>query len=100
MSTRVGVGLALATEEGRAPAMVGVPDVSEDGRTLTFQVDSCHGDPEATVVSEDDEHVSVRVISDVQTGDHPACADSVSLRLAEPLGGRKVVDADTERRVR
>lgn len=96
----LGAGLALAAEEGRAPAMNGVPGVSEDGRTLYFQVQSCNGNPEATVVSESNETVVVRVISDVQTGDSQGCSDGVTVQLAEPLGDRQVVDGDTNRRVR
>ena len=93
----LGAGLAIATDEGRGPAMQALQGISADGRTLVFSVNSCHGDPEATVTEEDAGKVVVSVVSDIQTGEGPACADGVSVRLSEPLGTRQVIDAATAR---
>jgi hypothetical protein len=60
-------------------------------------IDTCKGRPEAAVTSEGSTKVVVEVISDVQTGDHPACLDSVTVRLRDLLGDRELVDTTGDR---
>jgi hypothetical protein len=90
----VGLGAVVAffADEGRAPAGVLDASASDGGRELRLTVDTCQGSTEATVVSEGPTEVVVEVISDVQTGEGPACLDAVTVRLRDPLGDRDLVD--------
>ncbi len=60
------------------------------GDVLQLVVDTCHGDPRATVEETDDE-VTVTIVSTWQDpGD--ACQDSVEVTLDAPLGSRTLID--------
>lgn len=58
---------------------------------------TCLGDPEVETLSKNAREVVVSVVSDVQTGEGPACLDSVVLRLDQPLGDRELIDNTTGR---
>jgi hypothetical protein len=94
-----GVVLAVATEEGRAPARVVDASATDGGRQVRLTVGTCKGNPEVDVVSQGPTEVVISVISDVQTGDGPACVDHVSFRLDEPIGDRDLQDQATGRRI-
>lgn len=95
----LGVALAIATEEGRAPARVVDASAMDGGREVRLTVDTCKGNPEVDVVSQGPTEVVISVISDVQTGEVPACVDHVSFRLDEPIGDRDLQDRATGRRI-
>ncbi|BDZ63485.1 hypothetical protein [Agromyces mangrovi Wang et al. 2018] len=77
--------------EARGPqAIVGW---SNGGDELIILIGTCHGDPEATVV-EDDETVTVTIESTLHDpGD--ACQDSLRVALDTQLGDRAVIDGVT-----
>ena len=68
---------------------------------LALIVDSCHKDPEVSILRETNVDVQVKVVAD----SHPflrggiECLDIVEVRLQEPLGDRGVVDKHTGRSV-
>lgn len=95
----VGSGAALAffTDEGRAPAHITDASGSHGGRELRLTIATCKGRPEVAVISEGSTEVVVEVISDVHTGAQPACVDSVSVRLGNPLGDRNLGDTTGDR---
>jgi hypothetical protein len=64
--------------------------VAED--TLELTIPSCLGQPRLTGLAQDDEAVTVEVITTV-VDEGPACADVLRVELDEPLGDRQVVDA-------
>jgi hypothetical protein len=94
-----GVVLAVATEEGRAPARVVDASATDGGREVRLTVETCKGNPEVDVVSQGPTEVVISVISDVQTGVGPACVDHVSFRLDEPIGDRDLQDQAMGRRI-
>lgn len=68
---------------------------------LALIVDSCHKDPEVSLLKETDRDVQVEVIASshpyLRGGDN--CQDMVEVQLQEPLGYRVVVDKHTGRSV-
>jgi hypothetical protein len=64
--------------------------VAED--TLELTIPSCFGEPELTTLEQDDQAVTVEVVTTV-ADEGPACADVLRVELGEPLGDRQVVDA-------
>lgn len=59
--------------------------------TLTLTVQSCNGDPEVTLLTQDDAEVGVQVTSTVMNpGD--GCQDTVEVVLDAPFGTRLLVD--------
>lgn len=63
------------------------------GEVLTFQVDTCNGDPKADI-AETETTVTVTIVSTKRVpGD--ACLDSLDVTLEVPLGTRTVVDGTT-----
>lgn len=63
---------------------------SVSGDVLQLVVDTCHGDPRATVEETDDE-VTVTVVS-TRHDPGDACQDVVEVTLREPLGSRTLID--------
>ncbi len=79
--------------DGRVPVLLAgwdVAVVAED--TLELTLPSCLGQPRLTGLAQDDEAVTVEVITTV-VDEGPACADVLRLELDEPLGDRQVIDA-------
>jgi hypothetical protein len=70
-------------------------EVRDDG-ALVLEVDSCEGNPVASVLEESAEHVRVEVVaSSTPYGGGGDCLDIVEIPLQEPLGERVLVDAHT-----
>ncbi len=88
-------------EGGRRPVGLAMTvDVSSDGLTLFVGVNSCNGEPSATV-SQGADAIRISVESYIPGGDdQDGCADEVIVSLDEPLGERVIVDevAGTELR--
>lgn len=95
----VGASLAVATDEGRAPVKVVDASATDGGREVRLAVNTCGGDPDVEVVSQGSDEVVISVISDVQTGEGPACLDAVSLRLQAPIADRDLRNVATGRRI-
>ncbi|MGH3735042.1 MAG: hypothetical protein ACRDT6_05405 [Micromonosporaceae bacterium] len=67
-------------------------ELSDDG-TLALAVESCNGDPEVSVLKENDQEVRVEVVaSSTPFGGSDDCLDTVTVELREPLGDRVVLD--------
>ena len=66
--------------------------VSVDDRTLSFAAPSCHGNPTVRL-REDPRTVHLQLTTD--TGRADKCADTVTVRLLQPLGTRRVIDDTT-----
>ena len=60
--------------------------------TLELTIPSCLGPPRLTGLAQDEEAVTVEVVTTV-VDEGPACADVLRVELDEPLGDRQVVDA-------
>jgi hypothetical protein len=71
--------------------------LSEDGRTLTFAVNSCHGSPEVTVTAASATEIKLVVHANVSSDDK--CADSATITLSQPVDDRSVVDGTTGKTV-
>ena len=79
--------------DGREPVSLAGWDVAVvAGDTLELTLPSCLGQPRLTGITQDDEAVTVEVVTTV-AGEGPACADVLRVELDEPLGDRQVVDA-------
>jgi hypothetical protein len=75
--------------------IMGIQSVSADERSLWLSVASCNGNPTAEVDEGEDE-----IVVRVRGGDtNDDCADGVCIRLDEPLAGRTLTDATTNRLV-
>ncbi len=74
--------------QGRAPRPIVAWSVAGD--VLQLVVDTCHGDPRATVEETDDE-VTVTIVS-TRHDPGDACQDTVEVTLEAPLGSRTLVD--------
>jgi hypothetical protein len=59
--------------------------------TVVLGVLSCHGKPEVTVLSEDDQRVGVAVTA-TRTDPGDACMDQIEVVLESPLADRELVD--------
>ncbi len=71
-------------------------EVRDDG-SLVLEVDSCNGDPVASVFEQTDDQVRIEVVaSSTPFGGGGDCLDIVEVALQKPLGDRVVVDAHTE----
>lgn len=90
------VGLqALQDVTVRSAVDVVEAEVRDDG-SLVLEVDSCNGDPVASVLEQADDQVRIQVVASstpFRGGDD--CLDAVEVALQEPLGDRVVVDAHT-----
>lgn len=62
---------------------------------MVLDISTCNGEPEVDKVVESSDAVRVTVVSEVQKGVGPACADYVQLDLKNPLKGRAVIDGST-----
>jgi hypothetical protein len=83
---------ALGRTEGRGPVSLAGRGVDViEGDTLLLTVPSCYGNPELTSLTQDDQAVTVEIVTTV--GDQPDCADGLRVELDEPLGNRRVIDA-------
>lgn len=84
---------AFGVTGSRAPVSLAGWDLDViGGTTLALTIPSCDGDPELASLAQDDDAVTVEVITTMQDVG-PACADVLRVHLAEPLGDREVVDA-------
>lgn len=83
----------------RGPVEVHIGRVEEDGRSLVLGVASCRGDPTVIVVDEapDSVTVAVEAMTPSPLVGSDGCEDQVEVGLAEPLGGRQVIDQVTGR---
>lgn len=71
-----------------------------DGVLVRLAADACHSQPYQVRVSES--AGEVRIALSAAASDGPpaaACSDVVTVRLKEPLGVRRLVDATTDREV-
>lgn len=60
---------------------------------LAVDLLSCNGDPVVDELEEDDDQVSIRIVTTmVVSGDGNDCADSLPVTLNDPLDGRTVID--------
>ncbi len=65
-----------------------------DDSLLVLSLDSCNGDPDVSVLEENDDQVRVEAVaSSTPFGGGDDCLDVVEVRLQQPLGNRVVVDA-------
>ena len=88
---------ACAPSSERASTSVG--DWSADGDVLHLGINSCNGDPQASLV-ETETDITVTVTAVFQRGgDSPACMDGLAITLAAPVGDRAVIDGSTGRQV-
>lgn len=71
-----------------------------DSMRLSIEVPTCNGEPEVTILEEDEAEVRVEVVSQRQRGDVPSCLDTVEVELSRPLGDRELVDLTSERTIR
>lgn len=71
-----------------------------DGTRLSIEVPTCNGEPEVTVLEEDEDEVRIEVVSQRQRGDVPACLDIVEVQLSRALGDRELMDLTSERTIR
>lgn len=70
-------------------------ELRDDG-SLVLEVDSCNGDPAASVLEQNDQ-VRVEVVaSTTPYRGGQDCLDIVEIALQEPLGERALVDAHTD----
>ena len=91
--------LLLGCAPAREPVAILEVLPDESGAEPDLLVVTCQGDPEVAELVEGPAEVRVTVVSDVQRGQGPGCADGVTVRLAEPLGDRALVDGSTGERV-
>ncbi|WP_432562733.1 hypothetical protein [Kineococcus sp. SYSU DK003] len=88
---------ACAPSSERASASIS--DWSADGNVLHLGINSCNGDPQASVVeTETDITVTVTAVFQ-QGGDSAACMDGLAITVAAPVGERAVIDGFTGRQV-
>jgi hypothetical protein len=87
------------TGGSREPVSLAGVAYSSDGQSLTIGVNSCNGNPSATV-TEQDTTVLVAAEAFIPAGDdQETCEDKVSIVLDEPLGSRRLVDAVGDRTI-
>jgi hypothetical protein len=90
MALALAAGCSDEPEQTRGPVEVHeVRLIAPD--TIELGVMSCHGDPELTQLSQDDERVRVEITSTV-TDPGDACMDLFEVVLDAPLGERDLVD--------
>ena len=110
MRTR-GVGLALAVALTLAACLVAPErerialggdtfEAVADGTRLSIEVPTCNGEPEVTILEEDEAEVRVEVVSQRQRGEVPSCLDTVQVELSQPLGDRELIDLTSDRAIR
>ena len=95
---------AACDDEGPGKSTRGPVELDADVQVvapdrLQLGVMSCHGDPEITELSQDDEQVRIEVTSTV-TDPGDACMDLLTVDLDAPLGDRAVVDLTSGRTLR
>lgn len=63
---------------------------------LSLTVESCGGDPDVGAIEETSAEVRLLIVATTPTaGIGWACLDSLGVQLAQPLGGRRVIDLTT-----
>jgi hypothetical protein len=80
-----------ASGQTRKPVALGVDARLTAPDTIELSVMSCHGSPEVTQLSQDDQRVRIEVTSTV-TDPGDACLDLLTVQLDAPLESRDVVD--------
>jgi hypothetical protein len=96
----VGLGCpACGGARGWRTVSIAHADYQYPTRRLALSVESCRADVEAEAVETTEEEVRVTVIATGGGPSQEACADTLVLRLAQRLDGRRVVDGATGRRV-
>lgn len=81
--------IVVGADPRRVADLRGPVFVSADDRTLSVSVPSCNGEPSA-LVDEGADTVTIEVTTDPSSQDD--CLDGVTVQLAAPLDGRRVVD--------
>lgn len=83
---------ALQTERGPV-SLAGMHLQQVNPTELALDVPSCRGDPALDELVEDDEQVSIQVVTTViVSGEAPHCLDGLTITLQDPLDGRPVID--------
>jgi hypothetical protein len=91
MALVIGVAALLAAcAGGDGQALVIDARTSPDGRTLALTVATCHRNPRADVEETRDE---VRItVRPTRSSNDDDCSERITVRLEQPLGGRRVID--------
>lgn len=84
------------TTSREAPVFGGY--VSDDERVVHLSVGACHPDGTDTEVHETSDEVRV-LVTVTEPDENVDCGTEVTLNLDEPLGGREVIDASTDKSV-
>ncbi len=90
------VGAGACSDDGKEERAIPEARTWAGSTAVSASVESCNGEPEIEIINEDEEEVRLKVVAG-SSGDD--CLDGIVVCLAEPLGGRSLIDAKTGTRV-